>query len=310
MRLIPFARQFALLWIAAMATLISAGSSAIAAPKLVGVVIDYSPRGKISGKAAIAIKREGKLYPVREQEIIYEGDSFVFDPAGGAGAFVRALVDARNEVRFDPHNVQVPSQRWPFLQTLFPKLLTAYRWVNDTTSSEEAGPLNAISRGDDETKLLEVLPNYRGKLFISDIGKEPLWIGWKGGTPPFTLIAQSPGKTVVKSVVCDGVAEEKCVREGTLDLGGDAGEAVQVTINSSDGSSWTRSITRKSVTSPTDVADAAQLGDLGTFLLATELLDRGHGEFVLESARKLEAISKSYPPARVLLDMIRDGHVP
>ena len=46
------------------------------------------------------------------------------------------------------------------------------------------------------------------------------------------------------------------------------------------------------------------------FLRATDLLDRKDGDYVLESARELNAISATYPPARTLLERIKDGRMP
>jgi hypothetical protein len=298
-------------WVIALLVLIGAGFPARADARLVGVVIDFQPHKPLAGKPLISIKRNGQLYPVREQELIYEGDLFVFDPAAGPRAYVKALIGAKKEITFDSEHVTPPVQGWPILQTLLPRLTDAYRWINSRTTAEASEPQNAIGRGDDtEADALSVLPNVHGGLVIADSEDKPLWIGWRGGTPPFRLSVAVPGKEAFVRMVCDGVAETACVRESLLEFGDQRAESLQVSIFSSDGGLWTETIHRQPVKWAGDLSDTSELGSLGTYLRATELLDRGNGEFVLESARQLASIAHEYPPARVLLDQIREGSVP
>jgi hypothetical protein len=154
-----------------------------------------------------------------------------------------------------------------------------------------------------------VLSDSRGTLIISDSSRDPLWLGWEGGSPPFTLTASSRGKLLVKSAICEKAADKACKREGIVDVNGAEGD-IELSLASSDGKSWTHEIKRNPIAWTGDLADVSAAGKLGRFLRATDLLDRGHGQYVLESARELAAIAPSFPPARILLDQIRDGKLP
>lgn len=298
------------LWLVmAIGAPIWASASAFAAPPVVGIVTDYQPRFERNGIPAVGFRRDGKLYPLRENEIIYEGDEIVFTVDRETKAFAKILVDATTEIRLDPSRTGLPHPRWPVLQALWPQLVAAYRWMHSASSSDDAELENAVSRGLDDGEVLSVLPNASGGLIISESSADPLWLGWEGGAPPFTLTASSNGKVIAKSVVCAKVAEKACRREGTIDLNGASGD-IEVMLDSADGTSWTGRIKRAPIAWTGQLADVSAAGNLGRFLRATDLLDRGHGEYVLESARELVPIAPNFPPARTLLDHIRDGKVP
>lgn len=60
-----------------------------------------SPSILSSGKPstpAIQIKRGGKLYPLRQHEILYANDELVFPPEAGSKSSVKVLVDAQRHV--------------------------------------------------------------------------------------------------------------------------------------------------------------------------------------------------------------------
>lgn len=279
-----------------------------APPKpITGIVVDFAPRAHVEGKLPFTIQRDGRQFTVRESEIVYEGDSFVFDDkADLKSTFVDVLVSGDNVVRLDPQHRVLPHQDWPMLQALWPRLVSAYRWV--TSSSEDNAKFeNAVSRGANDS--LTVLPNVRRPLVISSGGATPLWLGWSGGKPPFTLTATSNGKRIAQVVVCPTVNAQDCDREAILPLA-DSGEEIELSVESADGAIWKKQVVKQPITWKGELADAAQLGKLGPFLRATDLLDRGHGEYVLESARELNSAAASYAPARTLLKQIRDGQVP
>src|SRR5262245_18947803 len=110
--------------------------------RLVGVVMDYAPRSQTSGEALISIKRNGESLHIKEHEILYEGDHVVFAKAAGPKAYVKALVNAEEEIVLDPAHDTVPKPSWPFLQSIVPKLLAAYRWVNAAAGVDNSQPRN------------------------------------------------------------------------------------------------------------------------------------------------------------------------
>ncbi len=284
---------------------------AAASPELAGVVIDYKPRSQIAGKPAIAIKRDGNLYPVRDQELIYVGDTFVFGPALKKEAYVIVLVGASTRVTLTAAQPNLPDHSWPVLQSIAPMLVAAYRWINTSAGSEGPELRNAISRGSEAVDDSVVMfPSVRGSLALSNQGPAPLWLGWTGGKPPFTASIAQAGKPVEEVAVCKDVPEEQCVREVLLGNIKDGDEAIDITVRTAGGSTWTRKVVRTTLKRDEATADSTKLGNLGIFLNATALLDRGHGEYALESARELASIAHEYPPARVLLDHIREGRVP
>lgn len=286
--------------------------TAVAQSQPAGVVVDYQPRTTAAGMPAIHIKRGANLYPVREHEVIYDGDEFVFTTGGGSEPFVTALIDAKTQIKLNPNNPTMPKHSWPDLQKVLPKLVAAYRWINSGRSSEGGVPRSAVSRGlvEDAMPPIAVLPRYGGKLLISDDGRRPLWLGWSGGTPPFKVRATNAGKVVAELQVCPGPADAACTREALLPGLGNGAEPIELMVKDANELSWSATVARAAVEADGGEADTASLGELGSFLHATELLDRGRGEYVLESARELAAISHRYPAARALLDQIRDGQIP
>lgn len=280
-----------------------------APPKpVIGVIVDFGPRGKVHGKLPFTVQRVGQApLMVRESEIMYEGDTIAFDDAADPNStFVEVLISGDKVVRLDPKNRNLPDQKWGVWQVLWPRLVAAYRWV--ASSPEDDAKLeNAVSRGVDDA--LTVLPNVRRPLIISDDGKTPLWLGWHGGKPPFTLTAASDGRQIAQVVVCPTGEPQNCNREATLPVGG-AGREIELTVTAADGATWKKKIVRQPIAWKGELLDIEPLGKLGPFLRATDLLDRGHGEYVLESARLLNSASPPYAPARTLLRQIRDGEIP
>ncbi|MFA5955112.1 hypothetical protein [Hyphomicrobium sp.] len=287
--------------------LLLAGTVIAAEKSVVGIVIDFSPREAVKGKRLFSIDREGRPYAVKENEIVYEGDTINFaEGANPNDTFVEILVAADKVIKLKPPKGELPAQEWSLLQVLWPRLASAYRWIN-SPSSDESKLENALSRGDDNA--LSVLPNLRRPLVISDASDKPLWLGWSGGIPPFTLTVAAQGKQLSQTVVCANTKPAECVREATIQIGRADGD-IQLALTSGDHTTWTQMVARKPIAWKADLADVAPLGKLGPFLRATDLLDRGHGEFVLESARELAPVSSSYPPARSMLNQIRDGQIP
>jgi hypothetical protein len=145
---------------------------------------------------------------------------------------------------------------------------------------------------------------------ISEDGRLPLWLGWTGGSPPFKVTATNAAKVVAELRVCPGAVAAACKREALVPGLGDGAQPIQVMVKDANGLTWSAIIVRAAVETKLVEGDMPSLGELGSFLHATELLERGRGEYVLESARELAAISHRYPAARALLDRIRDGQVP
>jgi hypothetical protein len=279
----------------------------LASPQMTGIVLDFKPRKLANGKPAITILRNATSYPVREHEIIYAGDRFFFDKSLAAGARVDVMTGSESVVTVDAAHPELPTSNWPSLQSVAAKLVAAYRWINSSGGEDKAAPRNAISRGDET---LAVLPNVRAKLAISDKGNAPLWIGWTGGTAPFVVTLSKEDKKIGELRICDQAAQAGCMREATFENIGDGAEALQLSVVSADGANWTRTLTRVPIAADAPGANASDLGKLATFLHGTGLLDKGHGDLILESARTFIQIAKTYPPARIMLDEIRDAKVP
>jgi hypothetical protein len=286
-------------------------TDAVAEERVVGVVVDYKPRSRGSEEALISIERNGKRIPVKEHEILYEGDRLVFAETAGPDAYVKALVGAHKKIILDPAHSAVPGASWPFLQSMVPKLIAAYRWVNAAAGDDNSEPRNAVSRGAlDESEDLTVLPKAHDILVISNTDQSPLWFGWTGGTPPFKVSITENGKVRQEIDVCKDGSEDGCVREVMLVGTVEADRPITLSILSSDNSSWSRDVKSAALAEDNDLSASKKLGSLGVFLHATELLDRDAGTYVLESARELATISSDYPPARTLLDEIKSGQVP
>lgn len=282
------------------------------AAEMVGLVTDYQPRTPKGGTPAVTIKRNGQVVQVREHEIVYAGDVFVFASPAPPKASVEVLVGADTSVTLDPDRPSLPSRStWVALQSITPRLVSAYRWINPSSGGDKAAPSHAISRGDGDNAPLAVLPEMRGKLTISTAGAAPLWIGWAGGKPPF-VVSVSAGERLVKEArVCEApVAATGCVREALLNGIGDGDASLTLSVTDAAGASWKAILVRSAIARAGDGGDAKDLGKLRVFLDAVALLDRGRGDYVLESARELSAIAGSYKPARELLDLIRMGQVP
>src|SRR5690348_14210113 len=148
MRIISLSAHWCLPFIAILVLFWSAAPLRAEAD-LVGIVVDYQPRARVAGKAVCFIKRtdESDMHPVREHEMIYEGDRIIFDAAAGPNAFVKALVASREAVTIDPAHPEFPKQSRSFLASWVPKLLAAYRWINPA-SEEVDEPRNALSRAE------------------------------------------------------------------------------------------------------------------------------------------------------------------
>ena len=280
---------------------------AVAEEEPTGIVLDYKPRHPATAEPAITIKNNGQVRPIRDHEIIRGGDHFIFADGLSRTAFVRVLVGANAWVDLTPSQPDLPSHSWPSLQALVPSLVAAYRWINTASSSEKPALRSALSRGDE---VFSILPKVQVKLIISNRGTAPLWLGWRGGQPPFSVSATSGGKTLSQQSVCEQAAPPACVREALISAPAAGDDPLTIVVTSADGGSWSQTLTRRTIKPRAAAASADDLGNLGRLLEATELLDRGHGDYVLESARLLAEIAKDYPPARILLDRIRDGDVP
>ena len=281
-----------------------------AAPRLVGVVTDYTPRPAKTGKPLIWIVRGNDRIPVKDHELLFEGDRLAFDERAGPDACVKALVNANDEVKLDRQHDTVPDPSWAFLQTIMPKLVAAYRWVNATKGEDKGLRRNALSRElDDDGDQLSVFPGAAKTLTIAAGSRDPLWIAWTGGLAPFAVSLERDGKVVDEVTVCETKAAD-CVRQAQVTVADTDGKPLTLKVTSASGASWTRQLEAAPITWSEDLAKADQLGSLGIFLRATDLLDRDQSRFVLESARELATISAAYPPARTMLETLQDGAHP
>jgi hypothetical protein len=276
---------------------------------VVGVVLDFQPH-KVDGRPGVMIEHGGDKHRLREHELIYEGDRIIFDRAvDPKKGEVDVLVDSVKTVTIKPDNPTLP-ERSSFLQSLMPELLVAYRWINPANGSENE-LRNALSReGAAEVEDLSVLPHTHDHLTISRAGGGPVWIAWKGGLAPFTISLEEKGKSNRQIIVCGDKKITTCARETTFEDVPDGDQPITLTVKSSDGEAWSRSIAREAISWQGSLADTTKLGDLGTFLRATDLLNRDPNRYVLETARELVSIAPNYPPARMLLDRIQAGRLP
>jgi hypothetical protein len=271
-----------------------------------GVVIDIqSPDA--TKTPAIKIKRGDKFYPLRQQEILYAGDELIFPPDAGDKTKVEVLVDAKQRVTLDPRKPKLPNTAWSGFEGILPTLVSAYRWLNSGT--DEGGlPRNAVSRDVSSERPPTVLPGAQGKLIISTRADPPVWIGWTDGEAPFKVSLSNQGKVIAQVVICADVnSTDDCAREALLSNLPTGSDPIELKVTASDRQNWTATLSREADATASDKND---LGDLGTFLAAVDLLDRGHGEYALESARTLASIRGQYPPARALLERIRKGEIP
>ena len=291
----------------ALTAIASLETPVLANPEMTGIVLDFQPRRLVTGKPAIAILRNATSYPVREHEIIYQGDQFVFDKSLAADAHVDVLTGSDSVVTVKAAHPELPASTWPSLRNVAAKLVTAYRWINSSSGEDKSVPRSAISRGD---KMFAVLPGVRAKLTISDKGNAPLWIGWSGGKAPFVVTLSKDDKKISELHICEHSAEADCIHEAVFQNIGDGAEPLQLSVVSAQGASWSRTLSRTPIVTDATGPNGSDLGKLAIFLRGTELLDKGRGDFILESARTFVEIAKSYPPARVMLDEIREGKVP
>ena len=288
--------------------------SSCIAGTLVGVVTDYGPRDLNTGPPLVTMQRGNDVLPVKDQAPVYDDDQFVFTKQSGKQSgqtpFVTVQIGATEEVTLHETNPEIPKGAGLALRQFETRLIAVYKWINPPGSDKQV-PAEAQSRGEQTLAVLPALTgNGRTKLVVSDDGSKPLWIGWTGGKPPFDVLAKIAGKTIAERKVCSEGETPSCLREAMIEgLTNDA-EPLSLSIVAVDGSTWSQSLARKPIIPVGNVASVANLGKLGVFIEATELLDRGHGEYVLESARMLASIAKDYHPARELLDHIRDGPVP
>jgi len=271
-----------------------------------GVAIDIEP-GE-AGTPAIQIKRGGKLYPLRQHEILYANDELVFPPEAGSKSSVKVLVDAQRHVTLNAQNTKLPPANWSGLQGLLPKLASAYRWLYSGGAENSEGPRNAVSRDISAELAPSVLPGVKGKLLISDDAGPPLWIGWTDGEAPFKITVSAQGKLITQAEICGGdPPPEDCLREALLPNLPAGTEPLEVKVTAADRQQWAKMLIRQSIPkSP----QSEPPGDLGTFLAAVQLLDQEGGEYALESARILASIRERYPAAQKLLERMRNGEVP
>ncbi|MEZ5900357.1 MAG: hypothetical protein R3D51_12805 [Hyphomicrobiaceae bacterium] len=269
-----------------------------------GVAIDIEP--KDAGAAEIQFKRDGKLYPLREHELLYANDELVFPP--GSESSVKVLVDANRQVTLNAQHTKLPPANWSGLQGLLPRFASAYRWLYSRGTSDNEGPRNAVSRELSAELPPSVLPGLRGNLVISNDADPPLWIGWTEGEAPFTVTVSAQGKLISQAEICgDDPPPEDCLREALITNLPAGTDALEVKVTAADRQQCTKTLSRQFIAkAPQD----EPLGDLGAFLAAVQLLDQDDGAYALESARILASIRERYPAAQKLLDRMRDGEVP
>jgi len=271
-----------------------------------GVAIDIES-GE-AGTPAIQIKRGGKLYPLRQHEILYANDELVFPPEAGSKSSVKVLVDATRHVTLNAQNTKLPPASWSGLQGLLPKLASAYRWLYSGGEGESEGPRNAVSRDISAELAPSVLPGVRGKLLISDDADPPLWIGWTDGEAPFKITVSAQGKLITQAEICGGdPPPEDCLREALIPNLPAGTEPLEVKVTAADRQQWAKILSRKSIRK---APQGEPPGDLGAFLAAVQLLDQEGGTYALESARILASIRERYPAAQKLLERMRNGEVP
>ena len=271
-----------------------------------GVAIDIEPRE--AGTPAIQIKRGGKLYPLRQHEILYANDELVFPPDAGSKSSVKVLVDANRHVTLNAQNTKLPPANWSGFQGLLPKLASAYRWLYSGGAGDSEGPRNAVSRDVSAELPPSVLPGLKGKLVISDEADPPLWIGWTDGEAPFKVIVSAQGKLITQAEICGGdPPPEDCLREALIAKLPAGTDPLEVKVTAADRQQWAKILSRQSIGK---APEGEPLGDLGAFLAAVQLLDQEGGAYALESARILASIRERYPAAQKLLDRMRNGEVP
>jgi hypothetical protein len=276
---------------------------------IIGVVIDYAPRNHAADKPLVAISRGNEKRPVKEHEIVYSGDRFVFSQEAGAKAYVKALINAQDEVTLTPAHNELPEASGSWLQSIAPQLIAAYRWVNAASGVDKAEPRNALSRGsEDDVSDLVVFPTAKGALTISGSSADPLWIGWNGGSPPFSVTLAMDGKILQSVDICKNGSDAACPRETQITTTHALPNSFMLSVTSADGASWSRKIEKAAIAPAPELG--SKLGELGVFLSATDLLNRDADKYVLETARRLASISSTYPPARTLLDKLKNGRAP
>lgn len=271
-----------------------------------GVAIDIEPRE--AGMPAIQIKRGGKLYPLRQHEILYANDELIFPPNADSKSSVKVLVDAKRHITLTAQNPKLPPANWSGLEGLLPKLVSAYRWLYSGGSGDNEGPRNAVSREVSPDLALSVLPRAPAHLVISNDADPPLWIGWTEGEAPFEVTVSAQGKMISQAEICGGAPPpDDCLREiliGNLPAGTDP---IEVKVTAADRQQWAKTLRRQAIGK---ALHSATLGDLGAFLAAVQLLDQEGGAYALESARILASIRDRYPAAQMLLERMRIGEVP
>jgi hypothetical protein len=271
-----------------------------------GVAIDIEPRD--AGTPAIQIKRGGKLYPLREHEILYANDELVFPPGASSKSSVKVLIDAKDHVTLNAQNPRLPPSSWSGFQGLLPKLSSAYRWLYAGGEGDGEGPRNALSRDVSSDLPPSALPGLKGQLVVSDEADPPLWIGWINGEPPFKVTVSAHGKLITQAEICGGdPPPEDCLREAIIANLPAGSDPLEVKVTAADWQQWAKVLSRQ----PVDKAPQDEpLGDLGAFLAAVQLLDKEDGAYALESARILASMRERYPAAQKLLDRMRNGEVP
>lgn len=271
-----------------------------------GVAIDIEPRE--TGTPAIQIKRGGKLFPLRQHEILYANDELVFPPEAGGKSSVTVLVDATRHVTLNAQNTKLPPANWSGLQGLLPKLASAYRWLYSGGAGEGEGPRNAVSRDISAELPPSVLPGVKGKLLISDDAGPPLWIGWSDGEAPFKVTVSAQGKLITRAEICGGnPPPEDCLREALIANLPAGTDPLEVKVTGANRQQWAATLSRHPIGK---APQGEPPGDLGIFLAAVQLLDQEGGAYALESARILASIRERYPAAQQLLERMRNGEVP
>lgn len=189
----------------------------------------------------------------------------------------------------------------------FSKLVSAFssnmRWSNSAQLTEVQRPMDSIGRGEDSGPL-ELFKGVRDPLKLTAT-PIPLWLGWRGGKPPFRIEIVANGEVVAKAAICSA---DKCVREAIIALPQPMPAAFTITVSDAAGSK----VDRQAVVAASDLGPPApSTDDIDRFTAIVAMVDRGGGRaWSLEAARALAPIATTFPAARAMLDGFRDGLLP
>ena len=269
-------------------------------------VVEVQPRS-VSQPLAAGIVRGGGEQPVLLWQPLYAGDHLF---ARGSGAMLVIELSTQERVTLDPDHrreftVEGDSN---LLSALLPTLTNNMRWSNSAQLKNIQVPRDSIGRGDGKQPLT-VLNSVRDPLKFSSSGG-PLWVGWSGGQAPFKVVIETAGQDLAAMAVCDHIGSVDCVREATLSPAGNLPATFTMKITDATGAV----VVRHGVVASGEAGSPGPNSsprDVDQFSAIVAMVDRGGGRaWALEAARRLVPPQAKFPPARAMLDGLRDGLLP